>query len=152
MVQAIPRSKARLTERQRFWLDHLRVCREQGHTLRGYAKTHGLSVSGLYTAHSTLKSHGVLSEPTPSAPTFVPVRITPGVGAFRVHLPNGVVVEVPAHVEGTPRYPHERIHRRSAGQGETNRAQRPVITGVMDPLHPSAVRTSISSNSRPWRG
>ena len=36
MVQAIPRSKARLTERQQFWLDHLRVCREQGHTLRGY--------------------------------------------------------------------------------------------------------------------
>ena len=49
MVQAIPRSKARLTERQQFWLDHLRVCREQGHTLRGYAKAHGLSVSGLYT-------------------------------------------------------------------------------------------------------
>ena len=65
MVQAIPRSKARLTERQQFWLDHLRVCREQGHTLRGYAKAQGLSVSGLYTAHSTLKSRGVLSEPAP---------------------------------------------------------------------------------------
>ena len=47
MVQAIPRSKARLTERQQFWLDHLRVCREQGHTVRGYAKAHRLSVSGL---------------------------------------------------------------------------------------------------------
>ena len=55
MVQAIPRSKARLTERQQFWVDHLRVCREQGHALRGYAKAHGLWVSGLYTAHSTLK-------------------------------------------------------------------------------------------------
>ena len=31
MVQAIARSKARLTERQQFWLDHLRVCREQAH-------------------------------------------------------------------------------------------------------------------------
>ena len=103
MVQAIPRSKARLTERQQFWLDHLRVCREQGQRLRGYAKAHGLSVSGLYTAHSTLKSRGVLTEPAPSAPTFVPVRISPGAAAFRVHLPNGVVVEVPAHVhvEGT---------------------------------------------------
>ena len=68
MVQAIARSKARLTERQQSWLDHLRVCREQGHTLRGYAKAHGLSVSGLYTAHSTLKSRGALSEPAPSAP------------------------------------------------------------------------------------
>ena len=101
MVQAIPRSKAQLTERQQFWLGHLRVCREQGQTLRGYAKAHGLSVSGLYTAHSTLNSRGVLSEPAPSAPTFVPVRIAPDGAAFRVHLPNGVVVEVPAHVEGT---------------------------------------------------
>ena len=41
MVQAIPRSKARLTERQQFWLDHLRVCREQGHTLRGYPRRRG---------------------------------------------------------------------------------------------------------------
>ena len=102
MVQAIARSKARVTERQQSWLDHLRVCREQGHTLRGYAKAHGLSVSGLYTAHSTLKSRGALSEPArTSAPTFVPVRIAPGGAAFRVHLPNGVVVEVPAYVEGT---------------------------------------------------
>ena len=101
MVQAIPRPKARLTERQQFWLDHLRVCREQGHTLRGYAKAYRLSVSGLYTAHSTLKSRGVLTEPATSAPTFVPVRITPSGAAFRVHLPNGVVFEVPAHVEGT---------------------------------------------------
>ena len=55
MMQAIPRSKARPTERQQFWLDHLPVCREQGHTLTGYAKANGLAVSGLYTAHSTLK-------------------------------------------------------------------------------------------------
>ena len=101
MVQAIPRSKTRLTEHQQFWLDHLRVCREQGHTLRGYAKAHGLSVSGLYTAHSTLKSRELVTEPATPAPTFVPVRIAPGGSAFRVHLPNGVVVEVPAHVEGT---------------------------------------------------
>ena len=101
MVRAIPRSNARLTERQQFWLDHLRVCREQGQTLRGYAKAHGLSVSGLYTAHSTLKSRGFLTEPASSAPTFVPVRMTPGAAAFRVHLPNGGGVEVPAHVEGT---------------------------------------------------
>ena len=42
-----------------------------------------------------------MTEPALSAPTFVPVRITPGSAAFRVHPANGVVVEVPAHVEGT---------------------------------------------------
>ena len=97
MVQANPRSKARLTERQQFWLDHLRVCREQGHTLRGYAKAHGLSVSGLYTAHSTLKSRGVLTEPTPPAhpvphPVLGKVRVravakAPGACAFRLAAP-----------------------------------------------------------------
>ena len=102
MVQSIPRSKARLTQRRQFRLGHLRVCREQGHTLRGYAKAHGLSVSGLYTAHSTLKSRGVVTEPAPSAPTFVPVRITPGGAAFRMHLPNGVVVEVPRTLRARP--------------------------------------------------
>ena len=30
MVQAIPRSKARLTERQQFWLDHLRGAVNRG--------------------------------------------------------------------------------------------------------------------------
>ena len=49
MVQAISRSKARLTERQQFWLDHLRVCREQGHTLRGYAP----EVTSLEFAHAS---------------------------------------------------------------------------------------------------
>ena len=82
MVQAIPRSKARLTERQQFWLDHLRVCREQGHTLRGYAKSPW--TVGQWVVHRALDAQ----EPRgpdragPSAPTFVPVRITPGAAAF----------------------------------------------------------------------
>ena len=54
----------------------------------------------VYSAHSTLKRRGVLTEPTPAAPTFVPVRLSTAGAAFRVSLPNGVVVvEVPAHTE-----------------------------------------------------
>ena len=55
----------------------------------------------MYTAHSMLKSRGVVTEPAPSTLTFVAVRTPPGGTAFRVHLPNGGVVEVPTHVEGT---------------------------------------------------
>ena len=99
MAQAISRS-AGLRPCERLWLDHLRTVRQQGQTLKAYAHTHGLSVSALYTARSTLKRRGVLIEPAASAPTLVPVRIPPPAGAaFRVHLPNGVVVEIPAHVD-----------------------------------------------------
>ena len=102
MVQAILRPRARLTERQHFWLDPLRVCREQGQTLKGDAQAHGLSsVSGLYTAHSTLEHLGLLNEPGASAPRFVPMCIAAPSAACRVHLPNIVVVEVPTHAEGT---------------------------------------------------
>ena len=96
MAQANSRSGARRA-REQFWLDHLRAARQTGQTLKAYAQTHGLSVSALYTAHSTLRGRGVLSEP--AAPTLVPVRIPPVGAAFRVHLPNGVVVEVASHVE-----------------------------------------------------
>ena len=99
MAQATLRS-ADLRPRERFWLDHLRTARRQGQTLKAYAQAHGLSVSALYTARSTLKRRGVLSEPVASAPTLVPVRIAPPTGAaFRVHLPNGVVVVVASHAD-----------------------------------------------------
>ena len=108
MARTIPAPNAQPKARDQFWLDHLRACREQGQTLKAYAHAQGLSVSTLYGARSALKRRGVLTEPAcalsprgpaPAAPAFVPVRIpTPG-AAFRVHLPNGVVVEVPVHAE-----------------------------------------------------
>ena len=88
-----------LRPRERFWLDHLRSARRQGQTLKAYAQAHGLSVSALYTARSTLKRRGVVAEPSASAPTLVPVHIPAAGAAFRVHLPNGVVVEVASHAE-----------------------------------------------------
>ena len=70
------------------------MARRQGQTLKAYSKPHGLSVSALYTARSMLLRRGVLDERASSAPTFVPVRFPPVGAAFRVHLPNGVGVEV----------------------------------------------------------
>ena len=104
MARTIPAPNAQPKARDPFWLDHLRACREQGQTLKAYAHAQGLSVSTLYSVRSALKRRGVLTEPACTssprgpAPTFVPVRIPPP-GAFRVHLPNGVVVEVPVHAE-----------------------------------------------------
>lgn len=99
MAQANSGSGARARPREQFWLGHIRACRKQALSLSGYAKAHGLSLSALYTAHATLKRRGVLDCAPASAPTFVPVRLAPAGAAYRVHLPNGVVVEVPASHE-----------------------------------------------------
>lgn len=99
MAQANSHSGARARPREQFWLGHIRACRKQALSLSDYAKAHGLSLSALYTAHATLKRRGVLGSPPASAATFVPVRLAPAGAAYRVHLPNGVVVEVAASVE-----------------------------------------------------
>ena len=89
------------TARQRFWLEHLEACREQGSSLKAYALTHGLSPRALYAAKSDLRRRGLLSTstlPVP-APKLLPVHIARTASVFRVVLPNGVVVEVPEHAD-----------------------------------------------------
>ncbi len=56
------------TPRQRFWLEHLKACREQGLSLKAYARTHNLSVSAVYTANSALKRRALSTDPTAPAP------------------------------------------------------------------------------------
>ena len=87
------------TPRQRFWLEHLKACREQGLSLKGYAHAHELSVSALYAANSALKRRALSTEPSAPAPKLVPVRLAPAAAMVRVLLPNGVVVELPASID-----------------------------------------------------
>ncbi len=96
----------KLTERQQFWLDHLRACTRGRQTLKAYAAEHGLDVGALYEAKSRLKRKGVLS-PAAISPRFVRIEQPAVVGSVpplcRVHLRNGAVVEVactPEHWEG----------------------------------------------------
>ena len=68
-----------LTERQRYWLEHIRRASESGKTLKAYAKSRRLSVGMLYNVKSELTRAGILpclDSPT-AAPAFVPVRIEP---------------------------------------------------------------------------
>lgn len=93
-----------LTERQQFWLSHIKAC--NGQTLKSYAAEHGLDIGALYEAKSRLKRKGVLS-PAPVSPGFVRVEQSSFAGSApplcRVHLRNGAVVELactPEHWEG----------------------------------------------------
>ena len=81
-----------LTERQRFWLEHLRACGSG--SLKAYAEQHALEVGALYEAKSRLKRKGMLDAPPAR---FVRVeRDTPELSPalWRIHLHNGTLVEV----------------------------------------------------------
>lgn len=51
-----------LTEKQRFWLDHIESCLSSGVSMRAYADRHGLDVQRFYGWKNQLKRFGVLSE------------------------------------------------------------------------------------------
>jgi hypothetical protein len=55
-------SSSSLTERQRFWHQHIQQAHEQQLPLTEYAQQNGLSASALYAAKGVLKSKGVLSD------------------------------------------------------------------------------------------
>ena len=102
-----------LTACQRRWLAHLQAWQAQGELgLKAYAQRHGLSVSALYTAKRFFKQHGIWQGREVSSTRrrqarakLVPVRIEApplamrASAMYRVHLPNGLVVEVPEHAE-----------------------------------------------------
>lgn len=83
-----------LTERQRFWLEHLRACGSG--SLKTYAQTHGLDLRALYDAKARLKRKGALVSNAPARLVRVerapPRLVDPGY--CRVHLANGAAVEL----------------------------------------------------------
>ena len=89
-----------LTERQRFWLEHLRACGTG--SLKAYADEHGLEIGALYEAKSRLKRKGALD----GAPTrFTRVQCdspAPSATVCRIHLHNGALVEVACAPEHWP--------------------------------------------------
>ncbi len=95
------RGEAGLSPRKREWLRHLRACASGAETMRAYAKRHELSEHGLYQAAKELRGLGVLVPASPRRCARKPatfVRVTPatttlGSSAWRVRLPNGVVLE-----------------------------------------------------------
>ena len=85
-----------LTERQRFWLGHLRACGNG--SLKAYAQANGLGAGTLYAAKSRLKRKGMLSPASGRLVRVEPVEVRratlAGPSYCRVHLRNGVAVEV----------------------------------------------------------
>lgn len=90
-----------LTERQRYWLGHLKACKAQGLSLRAYAEAEGLGLGSLYGWNRKLGPYldpNKRSSSADTSPRFVPVELT-GPSAFsadcRIDLPNGVTLHWP---------------------------------------------------------
>jgi hypothetical protein len=88
-------SLSSLTERQRFWHQHLTQAQEKQVPLTEYAQQQGLSASALYAAKGVLKSKGVLSDETARmAVQFSAVRVIGNVpGSCTVRMP-GLILEL----------------------------------------------------------
>lgn len=90
-----------LTEKQQFWLDHLRRCQAGHGTIKAYAETHGLSLPSLYFWKRQLIDDGLLEGSRQVPARFKRLDLMPVSTpiAGRICLPNGVMVEWSAHGE-----------------------------------------------------
>ena len=87
-------NEASLTERQQYWLKHIRACDAAGQTSIDYARANGINVKTLYSARKALAEKGTL--PPRKAISFQKVQTTDDHSRldnqWRIQLPNGVVV------------------------------------------------------------
>ena len=81
-----------LTERQRFWLEHIQACQQSGKTMAEYAAAHGLTARALYDGKKRLVKKGVL--PGTQAARFQRLQVLEAAvsNQWRIGLPNGVSV------------------------------------------------------------
>lgn len=85
---------ASLTERQQYWLKHIRACDAAGQTSIDYAREQGINVKSLYSARKALAEKGTLPRPQPSRfqkaqLSSSPIRTD---SQWHIQLPNGVTV------------------------------------------------------------
>jgi hypothetical protein len=89
---------SRLTDKQRYWLDHIKSCEASGQTMVAYATEQGFDLKRFYNWKMRLRRLGVL--PASRGPVaFKPVRVIasqdPG-KECRIALPNGIDLQVTA--------------------------------------------------------
>lgn len=97
-------SDTTITERQRFWLEHLRAAEASADSLAAYARGAGLRPKELYQWKTVLGRRGLLAGTAGPVPDGGPrsgfVRVVAPVSApgLRLLLPNGVRLECPADI------------------------------------------------------
>ena len=62
-----------LTDRQRYWLEHIQACEASGKSIAEYATEHGVNVRAMYSGKKILVNKGVL--PATQPPRFQRVQV-----------------------------------------------------------------------------
>ena len=88
-----------LTDRQRFWLEHIQACEASGKSMAEYAAAQDIAVRAMYAGKKILVKKGLL--PGMQPPRFQRVQVmeaTPS-SQWRIGLPNGVSVAFAGEVD-----------------------------------------------------
>ena len=92
-----------LTEKQRFWLEHVEACDASGQSMRAYAQACDLNTTAFYNWKSILRRKGVLGESPAEPRLFQKANVTEGrtLGQCRLVLPAGLTLEFDSSAEPT---------------------------------------------------
>jgi len=90
---------AALTERQRFWLEHIQACEASGKSIAAYAAEQGIAARAMYTGKKVLVKKGVLPGKQPVRFQRLQVMQATLAGQWRIGLPNGVSVAFAGEVD-----------------------------------------------------
>ena len=88
-----------LTERQSYWLEHIRACEASGQSMTEYSAARGISVQTMYAGKKTLVKKGVLPSEQPARFQRVQVMEAAISSQWRIGLPNGVSVAFAGEVD-----------------------------------------------------
>ncbi len=81
-----------LTERQQYWLKHIRACEHAGQGMKAYARAQDLDIKSLYSWKKALVKKGVLPRTRPGRFQQAQVMAPAVISEWQIHLPNGVSV------------------------------------------------------------
>ncbi|MEM6483479.1 MAG: hypothetical protein AAF662_00640 [Pseudomonadota bacterium] len=98
-------SAATISERQQYWLEHLRAAEASDDTIAGYARSKDLKPKDLYMWKGILARRGLLDSATRSMPKsefieVVPAKPQPDSTQLVVTFPNGVRIECQGSLGG----------------------------------------------------
>ena len=83
-----------LTQRQKFWIEHMRRCEASGLSLAAYAAEHELSVGAMYAFRRWQRERQVDLAPARFVRAPARAAVASTTLPCRVHLRNGVMIEL----------------------------------------------------------
>ncbi len=89
----------KLTDRQRYWLEHIQACEVSGKGATAYAAEHGFRVGAMYAGKKMLVKKGALLGTQQGRFQRVQTAAVTVDNKWRIQLPNGVLVEFSGTVD-----------------------------------------------------